>query len=335
VTADQHLGDEGLGEVEPPAAAAASLQVGDWLGRPLTPTLSRGTADRSEDRRHPEHVATGWPKAKLLVIGPEGRVSADTDGNVVRLNWLPAADLAAEPPADAVLLGNVEGIDHWVVPGDVPAQPADQPDRWGRTGGGLRQWGAQLDDTEAGLLTTATAVTTWHRLAPYCPRCGELNSPSGAGWSRICANGHQEFPRTDPAVIVLVHDGADRMVLARQPIWPEHRFSVLAGFTEAGESLESTVVREVWEEVGLRVGDVRYLGSQPWPFPRSLMVGFAARAEPGAELHPRKGEIEAAIWVSRQEIVDLLDDESGARSDLMLPTTVSIARQLIERWARG
>jgi NAD+ diphosphatase len=222
-----------------------------------------------------------------------------------------------------------------VIPGDVPAQPTDQPDRWGRTGGGLRQWGAQLDDTEAGLLTTATAITTWHRLAPYCPRCGELNSPTGAGWSRTCANGHQEFPRTDPAVIVLVHDGADRIVLARQPIWPAHRYSVLAGFTEAGESLESTVVREVSEEVGLHVGDVRYLGSQPWPFPRSLMVGFAARAEPGAPLHPRPGEIEAAIWVTRQEILELLDDESAGRTDLMLPTSVSIARQLIERWARG
>ena len=113
--------------------------------------------------------------------------------------------------------------------------------------------------------------------------------PTPAGWSRLCPRQHEDFPRTDPAVIVLVHDGADSMVLARQPIWPTGRMSVLAGFVEAGESLEATVAREVLEEVGVHVTDVSYLGSQPWPFPRSLMVGFAARAEPGAALLPVPG----------------------------------------------
>ena len=191
-----------------------------------------------------------------------------------------------------------------------------------------------LGDTEAGLLTTAVAILGWHRLAPYCPRCGEANLPVTAGWARQCSNGHLEFPRTDPAVIVIVHDGADRAVLARQPTWPADRYSVLAGFTEAGEALEATVVREVREEIGVDVSDVRYLGSQPWPFPRSLMMGFAARAERDAPLYPRPGEIEKARWVTRDEIRALLVDEDS-RADLKLPSGISIARQLLESWARG
>ena len=131
-----------------------------------------------------------------------------------------------------------------------------------------------LTDTEAGLLTTATALLTWHDAAGFCPRCGLPSVPSPAGWSRMCPRHHEDFPRTDPAVIVLVHDGVDSMVLARQPIWPIGRMSVLAGFVEAGESLEHTVAREVLEEVGVHVTDVSYLGSQPWPFPRSMMVGL-------------------------------------------------------------
>ena len=145
-------------------------------------------------------------------------------------------------------------------------------------------------------------------------------------------------------MIVLVHDGADRMVLARQPIWPAGRFSVLAGFTEAGESLEGTVRREIFEEVGLHVDQIRYLSSQPWPFPRSLMVGFAARADPDAPLVPQDGEIESAQWFHRADIRMLL--EAGGRSHglsaadrarfpagMALPDEVSIARRMVHGWA--
>ncbi len=243
-------------------------------------------------------------------------------------------EFADAPPGDAVLLGTVDGIDAWAITGKVPPQPDEQSDGWSRGSGGLRQWGPVLDETDAGLLTTAVALLNWHRSAAFCPRCGEPNVAESAGWTRRCRNGHQEFPRTDPAVIVVVHDGADRAVLGRQPTWPAHRYSILAGFTEAGESLEATVRREVAEEIGVPVTDVRYLGSQPWPFPRSLMVGFAALADPAAPLHPRPGEIEEARWVTRAEIRDLLADEDS-RDDLKLPSSVSIARQLIESWASG
>jgi NAD+ diphosphatase len=334
--ADPYIGTQGLGEVEvPPASGATGQPVGEWLHRPLTPTLSRGTADRGEDLRDPARLRETWSSARILVVDPDGRcVTEQVDGRPA-LRFEPAADRGSSAPADAVLIGTVDGIDHWAVAGEVPPQAGERADAWSRGGtGGLRQWGALLGDTDAGLLTTAVAILNWHRSARFCPRCGLPNEPELAGWARRCGNGHQEFPRTDPAVIVLVHDGADNMLLARQPIWPEHRYSILAGFTEAGESLEATVYREVREEVGVEVTGARYLGSQPWPFPRSLMVGFAARAESAAPLLPRAGEIEDARWVTRTEIRDLLA-AGGEREDLILPASVSIARLLIESWARG
>jgi len=299
------------------------------------PTLSRGTADRSEDLRETGRLLAQWPDARVLAMDKAGRVELSGDGT--RLRTRSAAALAAEPPSGAVLLGAVDGIDHWAVRGEVDG------------GGGLRDYGSLLSDADAGLLTTATALLTWHSAAGFCPRCGRSNEPTPAGWTRVCPQGHEEFPRTDPAVIVLVHDGADSIVLARQPIWPQGRMSVLAGFVEAGESLEGTVVREVLEEVGVHVTEVSYLASQPWPFPRSLMVGFAARAEPGAALFPRDGEIEEARWFDRASVLAMIAAEDPVQADnwaapapvsgpggssfgVLLPGPVSIARRMIEGW---
>jgi len=333
---DPYVGSQGLGEVEaPPASGATGQPIGAWLHRPLSPTLSRGTADRGEDLRDPDRLHRTWPRARVLVVDAGGRAPTVMVDGRPELQFGPASAVGVEAPADAVLIGTVDGVDHWTVSGEVPPQPGERADSWTRGGsGGLRQWGALLGDTDAGLLTTAVAILNWHGSARFCPRCGLANEPELAGWARRCPNGHQEFPRTDPAVIVLVHDGGDNMLLARQPVWPQHRYSILAGFTEAGESLEATVYREVREEVGVEVTQARYLGSQPWPFPRSLMVGFAARAQSGAPLLPRAGEIEDARWVTRDEIRDLLA-AGGEREDLILPATVSIARQLIESWAKG
>jgi len=305
-----------------------------WMFRPFTPTLSRGVADRTEDLRLPFRTRQTWPTAKVLVVDPQGRVSATSQGDVVRLEWLDSAQVGPEVPDDAVLLGEYQGTDYWAVPGQTPELFGVTDDGWAAVGGGLREWGAVLDDVEAGLLTSAVAVLGWHGRSPFCPTCGEQSSPTSAGWSRICPHGHQEFPRTDPAVIMLVHDGGDEAVLARQPSWPPHRYSVLAGFTEAGESLEATVRREVLEEVGVVVDDVRYLGSQPWPFPRSLMVGFAARTAHAAELFPRDGEIEHARWVTRDQVRKVLAND-GVSDDLLMPPSISIARKMIEAWAAG
>ena len=160
-----------------------------------------------------------------------------------------------------------------------------------------------------------------------------------AGWSRVNpVTGYEEFPRIDPAVICLVHDGADRVVLARQTVWPERMFSLLAGFVEAGESFETCVVREIAEEIGISVRDVRYLGSQPWPFPRSLMVGFHAIADPDQEFSFNDGEISEARWFTRDEVRGALaagdwSSAAASRSELLLPGSISIAREIIESWA--
>lgn len=289
-----------------------------------TPVLSRGAADRDELLRSPQRIAADWPAARILAVSPTGKVAADGG----QPSWQPA--VGDGPPPGAVLLGAVDGIDHWA---------AQDPDVEGPT---LRELGAGLGDADAGLVVTAVALLGWHARGAFCPTCGDASTPTPAGWSRSCPQGHQEFPRTDPAVIVLVHDGADNMVLARQPIWASGRYSVLAGFNEAGESLEATVVREIGEEIGVAVTDIRYLGSQPWPFPRSLMLGFCARAEPGVEFHPQDSEIEEARWVSRDAVRRMLGGSGWAagpgESDravdgIVLPGSISIAYRMIQGWA--
>lgn len=208
----------------------------------------------------------------------------------------------------------------------------------------LRGYGDRLDDTSAGLFTTAHALRNWHRRARFCARDGSPTQVTQFGWATRCeAKGHEEYPRTDPAIICLVHDEAgvngERVLLARQPIWPQGRYSVLAGFVEAGESLEGCVTREIREEAGIEVGDVRYLGSQPWPFPRSIMLGFTARADSSQPLHPAEGEIEEALWVSRADVQAAFANEGrptpigDGTSTLMLPGNSSIARVMLEAWA--
>ncbi len=175
----------------------------------------------------------------------------------------------------------------------------------------------------------AVGILEWHDRHRFSPLTGARTTVEQAGWvQRDPTDGTPFFPRTDPAVIMLVHDGGDRVVLGRQAAWPPGRFSILAGFVEPGESAEAAVVREVAEEVGVRVTDVRYVGSQPWPFPQSLMLGFVARVEGDDTLRPDPSEIEEAHWFSREQ----LRSGGGPRA---LPPPVSIARHIIDRWMAG
>lgn len=177
------------------------------------------------------------------------------------------------------------------------------------------------------LMSTSLALTNWHRSMPFSARDGEATTPAQGGWARIDEHGGEHFPRTDPAVIVLV-EHEDRVLLGSNVLWDTGRFSLLAGFVEAGESAEHAVVREVLEETGMPVDDVRYVGSQPWPFPRSLMLGFRARlaagADPGA-LRPDPAEISELRWFTRDEVSD-------PPPGITLPTGLSIARWLIDIW---
>ena len=193
----------------------------------------------------------------------------------------------------------------------------------------LRKTGAGLSDRDAGLFSQALAIANWHLKNQHCPGCGSETVSAKSGWSRVClADGTEIFPRTDPAVIVAVTDSDDRILLGSQGVWEQNRWSILAGFVEPGESLEAAVRREMFEEAGVVVGEPEYLGSQAWPFPYSLMLGFTARlaTEFAAEHIEADGlEIEKLRWFTRAELI-------AEAPHLLLPARVSIARAIIERW---
>lgn len=189
----------------------------------------------------------------------------------------------------------------------------------------LRRTGAGLDDRDAGLFTQSLALANWHETHKYCPNCGTPTLIESGGWVRRCfADDSEHFPRTDPAVIVAVTDPEGRILLGSQGAWEDNRWSILAGFVEAGESLEAAVKREMFEEAGVRVEYPEYLGSQAWPFPRSLMVGFTAKTQ-SSDIVPDGAEIERLRWFSREELL-------AEAHTLLLPNRVSIARAILEHW---
>ncbi|MFI1915957.1 NAD(+) diphosphatase [Nocardia sp. NPDC020380] len=291
------------------------------------PVLSRSTLDRAEDLRSDEQaLKEGWAQAKLLRMNKRGQVRIE-DGKVVLDE---AVALGSAPAPETVFLG-VDGDTHlWAVrDNDIEGTLTD-----------LRAYGStlDLDDFGTGLLSTAIALLNWHDKAHFSAGDGTPTTITNGGWSRTSESGHEEFPRIDPAVIVLIHDGGDRVLLARQHTWPQGLFSILAGFVEAGESLERCVEREMAEEVGVEVRDIRYLGSQPWPFPRSLMLGFTALADPEQPLTFHDGEIAEAEWFTRDEVRQALaagawGTGDAAASRLLLPGSISIARTIVESWA--
>ena len=187
---------------------------------------------------------------------------------------------------------------------------------------------------QAALLSYARGMVLWHLNHLHCGRCGAPTSTFDGGHVRVCKNsecGYRTFPRTDPAVITLVvHPDGGKCLLGRQRRWPEGMYSVVAGFVEPGESLEECVQREIREETGVETTDIRYVASQPWPFPSSLMLGFTARAL-STGFHPGDDELDDIRWVSREELStygEMGDDTTGPK----LPNTFSIARMLLERW---
>lgn len=294
------------------------------------PLLSRVGADRDDRlRTDVEAAAAGWVNAALLRVDPRSQVLV-ADGRVVLAE---AIELADTPPPEAVFLGTLDGGRHvWAIRGPLVA-PEDSNVRVVD----LRRASQAFDDVSAHLVASAAALLNWHDRARFSAVDGAPTKSVRGGWARVNPlTGEEEYPRIDPAVICLVHDGADRAVLARQHGWPSGWFSLLAGFVEAGESFETCVVREIREEIGLAVRDVHYLGSQPWPFPRSLMVGFHAIADPGQDFVFSDGEITEAAWFGRDEIRAALgagDWTGEAQAKLLLPPAISIARLIIESWA--
>lgn len=282
----------------------------------MMPLLSRGVVDRAAHRRTDEPwLASAWLSARVLLMDTDGRVPVDAEG---RLAYTEAADA---PAGERWFLGLDEtGTPYFVVPCTVGGESST-----------LRELATSLSDVDAEICATALALVNWHNTHVYSPVNGHPARTSHAGWVLQPEDGPPIWPRTDPAMIVLVNDGGDRCLLARGAGRPNNWFSCLAGFVEPGESAEACVAREVFEEVGLRVSGIEYVVSQPWPFPASLMLGFTAIADPDDPINRDPGEIAEARWFTRDELRDALE---GRSTTMATPGSISVAHHLMDRWVR-
>lgn len=309
--------------------------------------LSRLGLDRDTARRMEpgllEQLA-GEPGTRVLTVRG-GQVLADFSAGHPGLVTTPVAEVDGSS-GDAIwaYLGTADGRPYLAAlqsadgPGE-DGQGEARGQRWPAGDGpadlttdglravNLRDIGALLGEVDAGLATEALALANWHRGHTHCPRCGAVTAVEAAGWVRRCpVDRSQHFPRTDPAVIMAITDPEDRLLLARSAHWPANQYSVPAGFVEPGESLESAVRREVLEETRVRVGEVRYGASQPWPFPASLMCAFTGRTTDRTPV-PDGEEVVDARFVDREQIA-----RSWAEGSIRPPRPTSVARALIEDW---
>lgn len=283
------------------------------------PGFTGGALDRADRLRHdPDALAAAldW-RTRLLVLGPGYEPEVDEGG---RLGWTSLAQ--APEDAELVLLGLADGRAHVAA---ITYQPGGAAFRSPR----LLMALAELAPGEAATWAAARSVLDWHARHRFCANCGTPTTVFRAGWGRKCeACATEHFPRTDPVVIMIAeHDG--RALLGRQAAWPAGRYSALAGFLEPGEAIEEAVARELHEEAGVRVHDVRYVASQPWPFPSQLMIACVAQAEDDA-LTLDTHELEDAIWVSRDEVRAVL---AGGEGSFIAPPPHAIAHTLLTRWA--
>jgi len=284
-------------------------------------TFTGGTLDRADQLRvNPERLAAAWadPRAEMLQL--DGLDPQPTDEGRLATRLVTPADILA----DHALLGLREDgtplfISLILAKSDAP--PSFPPKVW--------EIIPQLSMAEAALYGGARSLVDWHDRHQYCARCGAQTHPVKAGWARQCGTCSAEhFPRTDPVVIMLA-EHEDKVLIGRNPRFPEGRFSALAGFVEPGETFEEAVRRELWEEVGIRTGRVDYLFSQPWPFPSQLMIACIAQAL-DTHLTLDEQEIAAAIWVTRDEVRSALAGEAGAR--FLPPSTVAVAHHMLRHW---
>ncbi|WP_308194201.1 NAD(+) diphosphatase [Microbacterium sp. VKM Ac-2923] len=322
-----------------PTGTTSDVEVVPARAEPLAAGTVASTDGASTDSASMDSASMDSASMDRASMDGASVERASTDG---ASTVSPAADVEAQPSVGECPA--VPGVGHWAFLGrdddrhavvlavlDDSASDLLVPDAvWAP----LRAAGGELPAGEADLLTTAVALAGWLRDAPFCPACGSRTLTGHAGWSRHCpVCGREHFPRTDPAVIVLVTsaESDDRILLGANAAWGGQRYSCFAGFAEAGESLEDAVAREVQEESGVRLRDIAYRGSQAWPYPRSLMLGFRARVVDDGDARADGHEIVEVRWFTRDEVGAALRGEA----DVQLPGAASIARRLIDDWYRG
>ncbi|WP_165063742.1 NAD(+) diphosphatase [Marisediminicola senii] len=310
--------------------------------------MPAGFTDRLPLSRHRidrDYLARSRPELfDELLADPTTRVIVLSDGSALLadggtgLALRAPSDLPTGVATDALLLYLGRSLDDGTAYLAAVVMDATAEAFAAASWGNLRTLGASLGDLEAGLFTEALALANWHESHAFSPRTGQPTMSAEGGWVRrvmpdgdeLRATDRDLFPRTDAAIIVGIVDADDRILLGHNAMWPANRYSLLAGFVEPGESLENAVVREVYEESGIRIVDPVYLGSQPWPFPASLMLGFIATVDPSREstLAADGEEILDLRWFSRVELAASLDE-------IALPGHASIARAILEHWFGG
>lgn len=303
----------------------------DHYARSALNFFAANPLDRIVDKRRNRDWLTAQltaPTTRFVPVWRSQNLFTDAHSAVVRL--VSADELPQSLAPDAVtLLGAHNSIVYFAI--DVEQDVAETAPDWVLALGALRDLrtvGVAVEPHMGALLAYARAMIYWERRHRFCGDCGHPTRSTEGGFVRTCTNeacGKQIFPRTDPAIIVIVQAG-DRCLLARQASWPPGRYSIIAGFVEPGESLEDAVKREVREEAGIEVSEVYYHSSQPWPFPGSLMVGFMATAAT-TEFNLIDNELEEARWMTRAQITAELGE-----GKLKLPPGLSISRRLIESW---
>lgn len=303
----------------------------DRASAPPTNPFAGLALDRMAERRDDRDWLAGLerdPDTRYLVLDPDTRLLTDADATAPRLlspdereRWLP-------DPSGSLLGLTDDGRAYFLLHADgAGADALETTLRGGRID--LRRAGMQFDAFHAGLFAYASGLAHWQARTRFCPACGGALERQAAGHRARCTRcGTLQFPRSDPAIIVIVeHEGA--CLLGRQPNWPDKLYSTLAGFVEPGESLEDAVRREVAEETGVEVVASRYHSSQPWPFPASLMLGFTAQAGTRA-IELRDGEIEHADWFTPDQIVHGIE-----QGRLAVPSPLSVSWQLIAHWLQA
>ena len=293
--------------------------------KPISAPLDRASELRSDEAA----LDRLWNSAKIIRVSNS---KLATDGK--SLQFLSAAEVE-KLIASKIFTGGDKyflGIDtaskvaYFAWDCDEVGLPAGETSSEGLAS--LRELGATLDEFQLGISMHVIALSNWHRSHPHCSKCGAETKSTLGGSVRVCIKDQsQHHPRTDSAVIVLVKDKDDRILLGHQPIWPDGRFSTFAGFLEPGETFEQCVEREVFEESGVKVNEIKYLGSQPWPFPASIMIAFSAVVDDPSTAKADGVEITEVRWFSRAELKSSVADGS-----LLLPPTISVARKMIAMW---
>lgn len=284
--------------------------------KPLKLPLAVAEIDRSAHLRSDEaYLQSSWPNALVLQFSSEKFVSQSN-----QLAFVKGASLGEYDSQSDYFLGVKDGENFFLRHLNNETSTSEFKS--------LREIGSFLSPRDIGLAVHAQGLANWHSKHPRCSLCGGQTVVVLAGAVRRCpADQSEHYPRTDSAIIVLIKNDKDQILLGRQKVWPKYRFSTFAGFVEPGESFEHCVIREVREEAGVELTKINYLGSQPWPFPASLMIAFEAITNTPELARPDGDEIEEIRWFSREEMKSAILDKS-----LILPFEISVARQMINAW---